>query len=75
MHRHKITFPPLFAALKNVDTDICFDRTEKDFCFSRRGNALDSYYQTEQACGTDRVTYVTKQDLLCAAKTKPGMCN
>jgi hypothetical protein len=73
MQRRKLTYPSLIAALeKNLSHDSCVDQTEKDFCLTKRSGALETFFPEEHACGTDKVSYVTKQDLLCAAKTKPG---
>jgi hypothetical protein len=74
MHRLDITHLSVFAALKKIHTDDCLNQTEQDLCLSKRGAALEEFPATVHACGSNKVTYVTKQDLLCAAKTKPGTC-
>jgi hypothetical protein len=59
-----------------IHTDDCLNnQADKDFCLSKRGNALEEFPATVHACGSNKVTYVTKKDLLCAAKTKPGACS
>jgi hypothetical protein len=53
----------------------CFDNVTKDLCISKRADALDDEFpRIVHACGSNNVTYVSKDDLLCAAKTMPGAC-
>jgi hypothetical protein len=65
-------FFSLLTALKKID---CFDSAAKDECMEKRADALDQEFPyIVHACGSNNVTYVSKDDLLCAAKTIPGAC-